>query len=442
MDNRNAISSSLKPPVKKNPKTEKNKNSENIKANNLDVKKCSQPSKNNASLFTNRSEMNNHVPFEDIKDFAENNSPKFYSRNVQLSLQNYNNNYQSISNETSDQNVKSLSSPFKRSLTNNSQHEIMLAKKSATSLINTENTPRPLNKESQTVKKESYEQLLKEFCVEKGLIMPIYSISEKQISNELKFYTCNLTIGDGFKISTHPVETRTEMDARERASEKAYNHLASSINSLPSFLYDSENVIKLRDLCTEKNLQQPVFKCIECNPKNEPKYFICKVHVGKDILLSSYPTEAKDEFTARDLVAKKAYDHLNVLNKSVVKTSKNLNLVLSQLFDLVKSKNYGVWCNKLPSLYLETYKEELPSDWFELVKNCSKFEISSIPRVGHIIRVQNNMETMPKLSGSLELAKLKVPESNQWEVYITNVVSSDKIWCRLIGKNFSVSVLK
>lgn len=442
MDNRNAISSSLKPPVKKNPKTEKNKNSENIKANNLDVKKCSQPSKNNASLFTNRSEMNNHVPFEDIKDFTENNSPKFYSRNVQLSLQNYNNNYQSISNETSDQNVKSLSSPFKRSLTNNSQHEIMLAKKSATSLINTENTPRPLNKESQTVKKESYEQLLKEFCVEKGLIMPIYSISEKQISNELKFYTCNLTIGDGFKISTHPVETRTEMDARERASEKAYNHLASSINQLPSFLYDSENVIKLRDLCTEKNLQQPVFKCIECNPKNEPKYFICKVHVGKDILLSSYPTEAKDEFTARDLVAKKAYDHLNVLNKSVVKTSKNLNLVLSQIFDLVKSKNYGVWCNKLPSLYLETYKEELPSDWFELVKNCSKFEISSIPRVGHIIRVQNNMETMPKLSGSLELAKLKVPESNQWEVYITNVVSSAKIWCRLIGKNFSVSVLK
>lgn len=410
---------------------------------------------------------NELVPFEDVEDFhgtktsqsrllklkssgsfrgsnLSNNSNSHNNNNSNNNKNNNNNTSESL-NQNYGFNLSPLTSPFRRSLANNSQQEILSAKRTAQVHLIGRKLNLKEGKGNATVimpevleDSNKYEYKLKQFCRERGMIAPSYSVSVREAGNQSKYYDCKLSVGDGFNISTYSAETHNEIAARELASKKAYNKLSMNDN-LSSTLYDTEFVIRLKETCSEKNLPEPIFKTMECHPKNQPKYFISKVRIGDDILLSSYPVEAVDELSARDLAAKKAYDYLSLRNKSPAPISKGDKSILVQIFDMLKSKEYGVWCNKLQNLYWETYNEELPENWFELVQKSSKFEITNIEKVGYIIRSKNCSEGIEDFSETPELASLKVPESNHWEVYITNVVSSAEVWCRLIGKEYSVS---
>lgn len=368
------------------------------------------------------------------EEVVSNSSESFYVSSKKNSTNQVNEN--SVEHFSLDQNLSSsMRSPFKRSLPRTPPRFLSTKNSNYTNLSFEEaNLIKRQNNLKEVCKCEEskYEQMLKHFCLEKGLEMPVYSLTVKESINQSKSYGCKLNIGDKFQASTYPVETHTETTARELASKKAFSELSE--------LYETENVIKLRELCLKKNLPKPFFKTIECLPKNQPKYFISKVKIGVDILLSSYPAEAPDEVSAKDLAAKKAYEYLtSQTDKCRVKIVKDEVTILSQIYNVVQSKQYGVWCNKLPSLYLDMYSEELPESWLDMAKQSPKFEINSIEKAGHIIRVKNSSELAVD-SEPPKLATLKFPGSNQWEVYITDVVTSAEVWCRLIGKEYSVSI--
>ncbi|KAK6617757.1 hypothetical protein RUM43_013985 [Polyplax serrata] len=417
----------------------------NLTKSLMDIKRTI---KNNTDMSIKKTDSSENVsaPFKEVPEIQSSPITQLYMSKLRKSFRNvnFNNNTVEVLDEKLDVSISPLGSPFRRSLANSTAQQIHLAETSAKlNLCEKKYEENDAVQETKMNQIETfslsdgnkYENLLKQFCRENSLIMPTYSIIIRETNGQSKCYGCKLNIGDHFTMSTYPVETDSEVSARELASKKAFTHLKSN-GFLPQ-MQDTEYVIKLRNLCNQKYLPDPVFKSMECHPKNQRSFFICKVRIGDEILLSSYPVEAVNEFTARDLAAMKAFDHLNQGSKSNMGKSYDNNVILSRIFDIIKEREYGVWHNKLPNIYMEKYNEELQSNWFDLIKKSSKFEISTIERVGYIIRSNNSTEIVENSLEPQLLSLLKLPESNQWEVYITNVVTSAEIWCRLIGKDYS-----
>lgn len=206
-------------------------------------------------------------------------------------------------------------------------------------------------------------------------------------------------------------------------------------------------VKKLMELCKLRNIPEPYYKIIMREPKNEPKQYICKVQLDEHLQLSSYPIETRDPYAAKEIAAKKMYDYL-FSDESYCQVSKvDESEMTARVLDIV-TPTYGVWSDKLPALYKEKYNEVINNNWLNVIKKASQFEIDNFGGNRFIIRKKpevtvSSSETAESRNESecvsQNLAELKLPESDYWELYITNIRNSDEIWCRLIGENYSVS---
>ncbi|KAL0268904.1 UNVERIFIED_CONTAM: hypothetical protein PYX00_010687 [Menopon gallinae] len=230
-------------------------------------------------------------------------------------------------------------------------------------------------------------------------------------------------------------------------NQSSNNKTPISIDGNTSVFKDTEMeyVKKLSDLCKQRNIPDPYYKIIVREPKNEPRQYICKVQMEEHLQLSSYPIETRDPYAAKEIAAKKMYNYL-VSDESYCQAPKiDKSKIISRVLEIVTPK-YGVWSDKLPILYKEKYNEPIAKDWLDIIMKAAEFEIDRFGGNRFIIRKKtevtvSNLESVqsPKSTGIVpqKLVELELPESDYWELYITNIRNSDEIWCRLIGENYS-----
>lgn len=194
---------------------------------------------------------------------------------------------------------------------------------------------------------------------------------------------------------------------------------------------------KLKDLCRINGYPEPTYE----DTKTEPDRFFSKVVVGDKLKLSSYPVEQTNKIRARESAAKKAYRHISEELNSLKQIRPGMEAtVVSQILKLV-GESYGIWSDKLPVLYLEKYGETLDQNWLDIVIKSREFEINPVDDRKFIISKRKSSEEPLLFDDDLEeLPSLSLPDSDYWEIYIVNVKNSSKIWCRLIGEEYSVSI--
>lgn len=156
--------------------------------------------------------------------------------------------------------------------------------------------------------KLNYQTKLMNFCADRRLILPTYSVLERQYVNGTSGYTCRVSLGGMYRVSSQPYEAATEFAAMELAAKRAYYDLINTKN-LTFLIGETKYIDRLRDVCNIYNLPQPFFRFIESHPTTDRVYYTCNLEIG-DMLFSSSPVEALDVEMARDLAAMKAWDHI------------------------------------------------------------------------------------------------------------------------------------
>ncbi|XP_045448202.1 tudor domain-containing protein 7 [Melitaea cinxia] len=206
---------------------------------------------------------------------------------------------------------------------------------------------------------------------------------------------------------------------------------------------DSTSAIeKLEWTCRKLGLPQPTYKFIDIRPKRGPPCFHCSIKVGGSYSVSSYPESSPSEELAKELAAVKLLAVIESSEAGGLPTSGGA-AALAGLAALLADRAAGVWATQVPHLYREKYKENLPSNWLELVENCPLILKDRL--VNGLVLLPNNEEVKTPLIESLlleetsdtNLPPLQFPENDFWNVFITVANSTLEVWLRIIGVEYS-----
>lgn len=142
-----------------------------------------------------------------------------------------------------------------------------------------------------------------------------------------------------------------------------------------------------------------------------------------DISCTSYPDECCDETSAKELAASRVLEAL----KAKTFRQKPLPLsneqdVCTRVMEMVRRHYHGLWDRQLMDEYEETYNEQLPANWREVVDMldciaimplmdrvvlcyCQPGEVRTVYKTGHglypglRVKLQNNPDGKLKLTG-------------------------------------------
>ncbi|CAG4978862.1 unnamed protein product [Parnassius apollo] len=200
---------------------------------------------------------------------------------------------------------------------------------------------------------------------------------------------------------------------------------------------------KLEWTCKKLGLPQPVVKVYDIRPKKGPVSYDCSVKVGNSYSASSYPDSSPSEELAKEVAAVKLLAIIESSEAGGLPTSSS-SKAITCLADLVSEHEAGLWASMVPHLYREKYKENLPSNWQELVESCPRILKDRVVN-GLLVLLPNNEEALSPLIETnvfddtidSELPLLQFPEENSWNVFITVANSTLEIWLRIIGPEYS-----
>nr|XP_044248653.1 tudor domain-containing protein 7B [Drosophila takahashii] len=196
-------------------------------------------------------------------------------------------------------------------------------------------------------------------------------------------------------------------------------------------------VSSLNLYCEENDFEKPTF-----NIFNKPPYLHCSVRIAGDVY-SSYPQEFSDAETAYQRTAQIAIQriqHAESHQKLTVCTLSDEEFIDGLYKELLKYP-HGILGHKLEDWYGRTFRQHLPSHWYDLIieSNQIRVEHGIDPRI--ILFANEPGSPQPiRINTSSILPQLELPwqpnesGSHDWNMFISHCDSTKRVWARLIDQ--------
>lgn len=211
---------------------------------------------------------------------------------------------------------------------------------------------------------------------------------------------------------------------------------------------------RLEWLCKRLRLPEPVYKGHTIRPKHGPPSYDCTVKVGTQYTGSSYPDSAP---TADLALAAAAAKVLNIMesNSEIISHYDGSGtplppsvpeVAIERIVHIVSQHIAGVWANNIPKVYKETFAENLPSNWQNLVESCPRImreraangTLILLPNVSEgTISPHNSEASISSEQSDAPLPPLQFPDEAFWNVFVTVANSTIEVWLRIIGEQYS-----
>lgn len=179
----------------------------------------------------------------------------------------------------------------------------------------------------------------------------------------------------------------------------------------------------------------PVYKFFEVG-----KRFQCKVTINGTVY-RTYPNDYATEQESKSAVAQLAIDAIrrNETRQYAVCNGTDAEIA-AKIYDLLVPCQYGMLLDNIPKAFRDAHGSLLPKHWKLIVQShlARLFKTEEIP--SHSLNV---FAVLPEEKLSLEARQMaanaiELPWAEQyWDLYVTNPVSPDEIWARLIGPDYS-----
>ncbi|ETN63108.1 hypothetical protein AND_005180 [Anopheles darlingi] len=198
------------------------------------------------------------------------------------------------------------------------------------------------------------------------------------------------------------------------------------------------------------------FSNLKGYPRPEYRYYRlksgqiqCRVTVNGSTY-STYPSEYGNEFEGQFAAANIAIEAIRS-DESRQTYSVCLDSdeeIAHHVYELLSSCPHGMFSKRIPDAFEQAHKSTLPDHWFSLLDRYSNqlFVLEDGPG-DTIVFAREQPSSSDAASNTSEaqlmaLNQLVLPwEEQYWNLYITNPVSTVEIWARLVGKEYSMSML-
>lgn len=209
--------------------------------------------------------------------------------------------------------------------------------------------------------------------------------------------------------------------------------------------------------------------------KKGPVVYLATLKVGSQTFYS-YPEEKVLPEDAEEEAARKAAHSFGLhqnsspsaksetrLPETDVSTPQKVDIFVSRIKELLAAKENGLWSTVVPDLYLERYRESVPTNWLELVKHlasgynpeskdCRCILYAEPPTCQRAVQAalanlsfkgagdstQTKPQPLPQPQSEPNSAShavpeaLRLPKANHWDVFITYASSTADVYCRLV----------
>nr|CAD7598296.1 unnamed protein product [Timema genevievae] len=166
------------------------------------------------------------------------------------------------------------------------------------------------------------------------------------------------------------------------------------------------------------------------------------------------PMECKSSGEVLQIAAKQPFEDFRKLpqtlrnsmsDQSIKEFVDDQSIITMNIIKLLNSFPSGIWAENLPHFYTKTFGETLPENWGLVIKVNPRINIEE-PVPGKSI-IFLSTEISPKsLSSNLDEISLQqvvpppliLPETAEWDIYITVVTPDVNIYVRLLGEDYSI----
>ncbi|GBP45732.1 Tudor domain-containing protein 7A [Eumeta japonica] len=200
------------------------------------------------------------------------------------------------------------------------------------------------------------------------------------------------------------------------------------------------SVDKLEWTCKRLQLDEPIYKVHERRLKHEPLRYDCTVKVGNSYSASSYPTDCSTQDEAKELAAFKLLSIVESSESGGLPTASD-ERAMACLATLVSEYDAGLWASTIPHLYREKFRENLPTNWQDLVESYPRLLkeklVNGLVILASTAEEESSIKSTPDEYYDNELPPLQFPEENYWNVFVTVANSPLEVWVRIIGVDYS-----
>ncbi|XP_050743452.1 tudor domain-containing protein 7A isoform X2 [Drosophila biarmipes] len=213
----------------------------------------------------------------------------------------------------------------------------------------------------------------------------------------------------------------------------------STLKAKVSLKHDSsfDAVSSLNLYCEENDFEKPTF-----NIFNKPPHLHCSVRIAGDVY-SSYPQEFSDAETAYQRTAQIAIQriqHAESHQKLTICTLSDEEFI-DGLYKELLNYPHGILGHKLEDWYGRTFRQHLPSHWYDLIIESNKIRVEHgiDPRIILFANEPGSSKPIPVNTTSV-LPELVLPwqlnesGSHDWNMFISHCDSTKRVWARLIDQ--------
>lgn len=179
----------------------------------------------------------------------------------------------------------------------------------------------------------------------------------------------------------------------------------------------------------------PVYKFFEVR-----KRFQCKVTINGTVY-RTYPNDYATEQESKSAVAQLAIDAIrrNETRQYAVCDGTDEEIA-AKIYDLLLPCQYGMLLDNIPKAFRDAHGSLLPKHWKLIVQShlTRLFKTEEIPSHSLNVFAVLPEEKLSEEARRMSTNAIELPWSEQyWDLYLTNPVSPDEIWARLIGPEYS-----
>ncbi|XP_039228951.1 uncharacterized protein LOC6530817 isoform X4 [Drosophila yakuba] len=200
----------------------------------------------------------------------------------------------------------------------------------------------------------------------------------------------------------------------------------------PSF----DPVSTLNHYCEANDFEKPAY-----NIFNKPPHLHCSVRIAGDVY-SSYPQEFTDRETACQRTAQIAIQRIQHAESHLKRSACTFSDAefIDGLYKELLKYPHGILGHKLEDWYGSTFRQHLPSHWYDLIIESNKIRVEHgiDPR---IILFANDPGSSESVSISTNtLPQLVLPwqssegGSHDWNMFISYCDSTKRVWARMIDQ--------
>ncbi|XP_017072948.1 tudor domain-containing protein 7B isoform X2 [Drosophila eugracilis] len=196
-------------------------------------------------------------------------------------------------------------------------------------------------------------------------------------------------------------------------------------------------VSSLNRYCEENNFEKPAYNIFQ-----KPPHLHCSVRIAGDVY-SSYPEEFTDKETAYQRTAQIAVQRIQHAESHQKLSSCTLSDAdfIDGLYNELLKFPHGILGHKLEDWYSSTFRQHLPSHWYDLIIESNKIRVEHgiDPRIILFANDPGSPELIPitstsNLSQCVLPWQLKEGAPHDWNMFISHCESTKLVWARMIDQ--------